>query len=81
MEFTGTAIEAMSMEERMTICNMVVEAGGKNGELNTAAISRPDAAHRDRAFSHQIPRCMGTTEASPLQTWLCNMGTTSIMLA
>ena len=32
MEFTGTAIEAMSMEERMTICNMVVEAGGKNGE-------------------------------------------------
>ena len=33
MEFTGTAIEAMSMEERMTICNMVVEAGGKNGIL------------------------------------------------
>ena len=31
MEFMGTAIEAMSMEERMTICNMVVEAGGKNG--------------------------------------------------
>ena len=31
MEFTGSAIEAMSMEERMTICNMVVEAGGKNG--------------------------------------------------
>lgn len=31
MEFTGPAIEAMSMEERMTICNMVVEAGGKNG--------------------------------------------------
>lgn len=31
MEFTGPAISAMSMEERMTICNMVVEAGGKNG--------------------------------------------------
>jgi homoaconitase/3-isopropylmalate dehydratase large subunit len=31
MEFTGSAIENMSMEERMTICNMVVEAGGKNG--------------------------------------------------
>jgi hypothetical protein len=31
MEFDGTAIGAMSMEERMTICNMVVEAGGKNG--------------------------------------------------
>ncbi|GFH21062.1 aconitase domain-containing protein [Haematococcus lacustris] len=31
MEFAGSAIEAMTMEDRMTICNMVVEAGGKNG--------------------------------------------------
>jgi len=28
MEFSGTAIEGMTMEDRMTICNMVVEAGG-----------------------------------------------------
>lgn len=31
MEFVGDAIGAMTMEERMTVCNMVVEAGGKNG--------------------------------------------------
>ncbi|KAK7391663.1 hypothetical protein VNO78_20081 [Psophocarpus tetragonolobus] len=31
MEFVGTTIEGLSMEERMTLCNMVVEAGGKNG--------------------------------------------------
>lgn len=29
MEFAGSAIEGMNMDERMTICNMVVEAGGE----------------------------------------------------
>lgn len=31
MEFVGPVVSAMNMEERMTVCNMVVEAGGKNG--------------------------------------------------
>lgn len=33
MEFAGSTLEGLSMEERMTICNMVVEAGGKNGVI------------------------------------------------
>lgn len=51
MEFAGTAIERMTMEERMTMCNMVIEAGGKNGTI------APDEttfeyvkARTDRAF-------------------------------
>ncbi len=31
MEFSGDTITAMSMDERMTITNMAIEAGGKNG--------------------------------------------------
>jgi len=31
MEFTGPALKTMSMEARMTITNMAIEAGGKNG--------------------------------------------------
>ena len=31
MEFVGPVVEKMTMEDRMTLCNMVVEAGGKNG--------------------------------------------------
>ncbi len=31
MEFTGDVIDAMNMSERFTMCNMVIEAGGKNG--------------------------------------------------
>ncbi|XP_060180176.1 3-isopropylmalate dehydratase large subunit, chloroplastic isoform X1 [Lycium barbarum] len=33
MEFVGSTVESFSMEERMTLCNMVVEAGGKNGVI------------------------------------------------
>ncbi len=31
MEFCGSAISDLSMDERMTMCNMAIEAGGKNG--------------------------------------------------
>ncbi len=33
MEFAGDTVDRLTMEERMTLCNMVIEAGGKNGTV------------------------------------------------
>ncbi len=34
MEFAGSAIEELSIDSRMSLCNMVVDAGAKNGIIN-----------------------------------------------
>jgi len=36
-EFAGPVVDAMSMEERMTVCNMAVEAGARCGYVNPDA--------------------------------------------
>ncbi len=41
MEFDGDGVYALNIEERMTLCNMAIEAGGKNG------IIAPDQVTRD----------------------------------
>ena len=41
IEFHGPVVDAMSMEARMTLCNMAIEAGG------TCGICRPDAVTVD----------------------------------
>lgn len=33
LEYTGEAIEALDMEERMTVCNMAIEAGATSGMI------------------------------------------------
>jgi 3-isopropylmalate/(R)-2-methylmalate dehydratase large subunit len=39
MEFDGEAVYALNVEERMTLCNMVIEAGGKNGVIAPDAVT------------------------------------------
>ena len=43
MEFTGPVIESLPMDDRLTMCNMAIEAGAKNG------IVPPDRVTRDYA--------------------------------
>lgn len=40
MEFTGSTISELSMEARMTITNMAIEAGGKNGIMAVDDITK-----------------------------------------
>lgn len=40
MEFAGSALQHLSMEERQTLCNMAIEAGGKNGIIPADEITK-----------------------------------------
>lgn len=57
MEFVGSTIDAMSAEERMTLCNMSVEAGAKNAIMTLN--------HTCRAY---LERVTGQTEFDTLTT-------------
>jgi 3-isopropylmalate/(R)-2-methylmalate dehydratase large subunit len=67
VEYTGDAIRALSMEERMTVCNMSIEAGARAGMIapddTTFAylIDRPRAP-RGAAWTHAVAqwRRLGT---------------------
>ena len=54
MEFTGPVIDALSMDARMTMSNMAIEAGGKAGLMNpdakTIAYVKPRAEHKWKVF-------------------------------
>jgi len=54
MEFTGTAIRRLPMDDRLTMCNMAIEAGGKNGVVapdeKTLEYVRPRAQHRWKLY-------------------------------
>ncbi len=48
-EYGGTTIEAMSMEERMTVCNMSIEGGARCGYINPDAVTFEYLQGRDFA--------------------------------
>jgi 3-isopropylmalate/(R)-2-methylmalate dehydratase large subunit len=48
MEFAGSAIGSLSMDSRFTICNMAIEAGGKNGIIAADDVTRAYERGRGR---------------------------------
>ena len=73
MEFTGEAIAAMDVEERMTLCNMAVEAGAKSG------IVPPDAKTvayvREHSGEQDVPVVLGDPDAPVLATYVYDVST------
>ena len=61
IEYTGEAVRALSMEERMTVCNMSIEAGARAGMIAPDETTfrylegRPRAPQED-AFEHAVSR-------------------------
>ena len=61
IEYTGEAVRALSMEERMTVCNMSIEAGARAGMIAPDETTfrylegRPRAPQGD-AFEHAVSR-------------------------
>jgi 3-isopropylmalate/(R)-2-methylmalate dehydratase large subunit len=58
MEFTGDAVKKLTMSDRLTIANMVIEAGGKNGIFIPDAVTRQYVqrrAKRDFTFYTSDP--------------------------
>src|SRR5436305_592654 len=49
MEFDGEAVYALNIEERMTLCNMVIEAGGKNGVIAPDKVTLDYVDARDKS--------------------------------
>jgi 3-isopropylmalate/(R)-2-methylmalate dehydratase large subunit len=49
MEFDGDGLYALGIEERMTLCNMVIEAGGKNGVIAPDQVTLDYVKARDKS--------------------------------
>ena len=60
MEFDGDGIYALNIEERMTMCNMAIEAGGKNGCINPDQVTLD---YVDQRNAGQKPYQVSKTDA------------------
>jgi 3-isopropylmalate/(R)-2-methylmalate dehydratase large subunit len=90
VEYAGPAIESLSMEGRMTVCNMTIEGGGRAGMIAPDettfewVIGRPAAPaevpaewralHTDPGASFEKELTVDAAAVSPMVTWGTNPG-------
>ncbi|MDE3129850.1 MAG: 3-isopropylmalate dehydratase large subunit, partial [Acidobacteriota bacterium] len=90
VEYAGPAIESMSMEGRMTVCNMTIEGGGRAGMITPDqttfdyVIGRPGAPasvpddwrdlHTEPGAHFDRELTIDCAQISPMVTWGTNPG-------
>jgi 3-isopropylmalate/(R)-2-methylmalate dehydratase large subunit len=90
VEYAGEAIEALSMEGRMTVCNMTIEGGGRAGMIAPDettfewVVGRPGAPHQipdywrdlrtDEGAEFDKEVVVDAGALSPMVTWGTNPG-------
>jgi 3-isopropylmalate/(R)-2-methylmalate dehydratase large subunit len=90
VEYSGPAIERMSMEGRMTVCNMTIEGGGRAGMIAPDqttfdyVIGRPAAPasvpedwrdlHTEEGAHFDLEITIDCADISPMVTWGTNPG-------
>ena len=54
MEFGGEIIERMDNDEKLTICNMAIEAGGKNGIVETEEYYSDEGCNYEKVYDFDL---------------------------
>ena len=71
MEFTGPGVASLTMEDRLCVCNMAIEAGAKNGIFPVDEVTRAYLNGRSPAHPRSTTRLtrMPNTKRPSRSTW------------
>ncbi len=72
MEFTGPVVASLNVDERMTLCNMAVEAGAKNGIIEPDRITLRYVSERNSTPLHPI---YGDPDTPVARVWTVDVST------
>ena len=72
MEFVGDGVASLSMDDRLTICNMAIEAGAKNGIFEVDDVTR---AYVKGRVQHEYREYRADADAIYEQTYTIDLST------
>lgn len=72
MEFVGDGVASLSMDDRLTICNMAIEAGAKNGIFEVDDVTR---AYVKGRVQHEYREYRADADAVYEQTYTIDLST------